>query len=82
MNEGHAAFLQLERIRELVQDHGLPPDAALWACPLQRAVHDAHAGARRATTPSRYDLMDRFFGDYWGRMGMDRERFLTLGAYD
>ena len=29
MNEGHSAFLQLERLRELVEDEGLPRDAAL-----------------------------------------------------
>jgi starch phosphorylase len=28
MNEGHSAFLQLERLRELVEDGGLPRDAA------------------------------------------------------
>ncbi len=26
--------------------------------------------------------MDRFFGEFWGRMGMDRDRFLALGRYD
>ena len=29
MNEGHSAFLQLERLRELVEDEGLDRDAAL-----------------------------------------------------
>ena len=29
MNEGHSAFLQLERLRELVEDGGPPRDAAL-----------------------------------------------------
>src|SRR4029077_19462294 len=29
MNEGHSAFLQLERLRELVEDRTLPRDAAL-----------------------------------------------------
>jgi glycogen phosphorylase len=29
MNEGHSAFLQLERLRELVEDDGLDPEAAL-----------------------------------------------------
>jgi starch phosphorylase len=29
MNEGHSAFLQLERMRELVEEEGVPRDAAL-----------------------------------------------------
>ena len=44
MNEGHAAFLQLERMRELVEDAGLPFDAALWAVRSNCAAH-THAGA-------------------------------------
>ena len=81
MNEGHAAFLQLERIRELVQDHGLPPDAALWAC-RSNALFTTHTPVPAGNDAFGYDLMDRFFGEYWGRMGMDRERFLALGGYD
>src|SRR5262249_56382411 len=29
LNEGHSAFLQLERMRELVEEHGLSADEAL-----------------------------------------------------
>ena len=46
MNEGHSAFLQLERLRELVEDGGLTRDAALGAIARVDRLHDAHAGAR------------------------------------
>ncbi len=81
MNEGHAAFLQLERIRELVQEHGLPPDAALWAC-RSNALFTTHTPVPAGNDAFGFDLMDRFFGDFWGRMSLDRERFLALGRYD
>jgi starch phosphorylase len=81
MNEGHAAFLQLERIRELVQDQGLPFDAALWAA-RSNALFTTHTPVPAGNDAFGFDLMDRFFGDYWGRMGLDRERFLALGRYD
>ncbi len=81
MNEGHAAFLQLERIREFVEEQGMAPDAALWAC-RSNALFTTHTPVPAGNDSFGFDLMDRFFGDFWGRMGMDRERFLALGRYD
>ena len=45
MNEGHSAFLQLERLRELVEDGGPPRDAALHVC-----------GRRPSSRPTRRSL--------------------------
>ena len=73
MNEGHAAFLQLERMRELVQEEGLPFDAALWAV-RSNALFTTHTPVPAGNDSFPFELMDRFFGDYWGRLGLDRER--------
>lgn len=81
LNEGHAAFLQLERIRELVQDEGLPFDAALWAA-RANALFTTHTPVPAGNDAFGFDLMDRYFGHYWGRLGLDRERFLALGRHD
>ncbi len=81
LNEGHAAFLQLERIRELVQDEGLPFDAALWAA-RANALFTTHTPVPAGNDAFGFDLMDRFFGHYWGRLGLDREQFLALGRHD
>lgn len=81
MNEGHAAFLQLERIREYVQEAGLPFQAALWAA-RSNALFTTHTPVPAGNDSFAFDLMDRFFGDFWGRMGLDRERFLALGRFD
>ena len=47
LNEGHSAFLQLERMRELVEEQGLSPDEAHRAAARVDRLHDAHAGAGR-----------------------------------
>lgn len=81
MNEGHAAFLQLERVRELVQEHGLTFDAALWAV-RSDALFTTHTPVPAGNDSFPHDLMDRFFGSFWGSMGLNRERFLDLGRFD
>ena len=81
MNEGHAAFLQLERIREYVQEHGLGLPAALWAAKAD-ALFTTHTPVPAGNDAFPLNLMDRFFGDFWGRMGLDRDGFMALGCYD
>jgi glucan phosphorylase len=81
MNEGHAAFLQLERIRELVQNDQLPFEAALW-CARSNALFTTHTPVPAGNDAFGFELMDRFFSDYWHQLGLDRESFLSLGQYD
>jgi starch phosphorylase len=81
LNEGHAAFLQLERIRELVQSEHLSTSAALWAAKAD-AVFTTHTPVPAGNDAFPFELMDRFFGDYWGQLGLDRDGFLGLGRFD
>jgi glycogen phosphorylase len=81
LNEGHAAFLQLERIRELVQEEHLSFPAALWATKAD-AVFTTHTPVPAGNDAFPLELMDRFFGAYWGKLGLERESFLDLGRYD
>ncbi len=81
MNEGHAAFLQLERIREFVQEAGLSFEAALWAA-RSNALFTTHTPVPAGHDAFPFELMDRFFGNYWGSLGLDRERFLDLGRHE
>lgn len=81
MNEGHAAFLQLERVREFVQEQQLPVDVALWAARAD-AMFTTHTPVPAGNDAFPFELMDRFFHDFWGRMGLDRERFLALGRFE
>ncbi len=81
MNEGHAAFLQLERIREFVQESGLNFATALWAARADAlfTTHTPVPAGNDAFPPS---LVERFFGDFWPRMGIGWEQFWNLGCFD
>ncbi len=81
MNEGHAAFLQLERMREYVQQAGLGPDEALWAAQAD-ALFTTHTPVPAGNDSFPFELMDRFFSGFWGKMNLDRARFLALGRFD
>ena len=81
MNEGHAAFLQLERIRENVENAGLSFSAALWAG-RSNALFTTHTPVPAGNDSFPFELMDRFFSDYWGRLGLDREGFMALGRWE
>ena len=66
MNEGHAAFLQLERMREMCEDRGMPFEQALWAV-RGNALFTTHTPVPAGNDAFPFDLMDRFFGDLLGR---------------
>src|SRR3954471_17172651 len=80
LNEGHAAFVVLQRIRDLTE-HGASFDAALdeirpatvfTTHPLGPAGHDAFP----------FNLVEKHLAGCWGTLGPNRERFLALGSYD
>ena len=81
MNEGHAAFLQLERIREYVHEQHLDYPSALWAV-RSDALFTTHTPVPAGNDSFPFELMDRFFNTYWGQIGLDRDAFLALGRYD
>jgi starch phosphorylase len=78
MNEGHSAFLGLERVRRLKEKHGLS---------FHEAWEEASAGLIFTThtpVPAGHDyfpptLMDRYFEDYRNKLGISRWEFLALG---
>ena len=80
MNEGHSAFMPLERCRELVEQ-GLTFDTAreVVTASTHFTVHTPVAAGNDAFP---FDLVSSFFNDYWGRLGLDRERFLALAQHD
>jgi starch phosphorylase len=78
MNEGHSAFLALERIRVMMREHGLSFDEA------REVAAAGHLFTTHTPVPAGIDLfpaelMDRYFQHYWPQLGLDREQFLGLG---
>lgn len=78
MNEGHAAFMALERIRIAMSQHQLSFDEARYAT-TAGTVFTTHtpvpAGNDRFPVP----LMEEFFSNYFKDMGLTWNRFLGLG---
>ncbi|RAP75710.1 alpha-glucan family phosphorylase [Paenibacillus montanisoli] len=77
MNEGHCAFLTLERIRMLSAE-GVPFETALEAVKAS-TVFTTHTPVPAGHDVFSIDMMDRYFGDYYWQLGTDRERVLSLG---
>jgi starch phosphorylase len=77
-NEGHAAFMMVERVRELVEK----------GTPLPEAVTRVRASGVFTThtpVPAGHDVfgveqVDHTLGHYWSEAHIDRETFLSFGA--
>ncbi|HEU5199844.1 MAG TPA: alpha-glucan family phosphorylase [Ktedonobacterales bacterium] len=81
LNEGHAAFLGLERIRELVTEQGLTFNEAREAVEAN-SVFTTHTPVPAGNDVFGFDLIDRFFSGYWGQLGLSRDEFLNLARQD
>lgn len=79
LNEGHAAFALLERIRERVQAGMSFEEAA-------EKVKDTSVFTTHTPVPAGHDvfpfqLMDKYFGPYWQALKLNRDAFLQLGIH-
>jgi glycogen phosphorylase len=79
-NEGHSAFMNLERIREQIVS-GKTFDAALQEIQ-SSTIFTTHTPVASGHDSFSYDLMDKYFCNYWPLLSIDRERFLSLGRAD
>jgi len=78
MNEGHAAFMGLERIRQLCEENELDFEEAFEAT-RSGNVFTIHTPVKAGLDEFPVSLMDKYFGDYIGKLGLERGRFLSLG---
>jgi len=78
INEGHAAFLGLERIRRLISDKKMSFDAA------SQMAAASHVFTTHTPVPAGIDrfhpsLVERYFRDFVGDLGIDMEGLQALG---
>ena len=78
MNEGHSAFLALERIRILMQEQGLSFAEAREVA-LAGNVFTTHTPVPAGIDVFSPDLMEKYFGDFYTSLGFSRDEFLALG---
>lgn len=87
MNEGHAGFLGVERIRELVTDSGLDFDTALTVV-RSSTVFTTHTPVPAGIDRFPLDMVQRYFDDNVGETGstllpgVPTDRVVALGAED
>jgi len=78
MNEGHAAFMALERIRRLRQAKGLDFEQAAEVTKASN-VFTIHTLVKAGLDEFSVELMDKYFADYIPQLGLTRTQFLSLG---
>ena len=81
MNEGHAAFLGLERVHMLVEAHGLTCREARQASSAGN-VFTTHTPVPAGFDLFEPDLVKRYFGDYAASLNIPFDVFLGLGRSD
>ena len=78
MNEGHSAFMALERIRKAMREQGLGFDEA------REYTASGNIFTTHTSVPAGIDLfypqmMDYYFTSYYRELGLGRDEFLQLG---
>jgi starch phosphorylase len=80
LNEGHAAFQVLERVRELVAQ-GMQTEAAMDAV-REQTVFTTHTPVTSDGDAFPIDLMTKFFWRYWPQLGLNHDAFMNLARQD
>jgi starch phosphorylase len=78
MNEGHAAFMALERICELRNAKNMTFEEAMEATKAGN-VFTMHTPVKAGLDEFSVELMDKYFGGYFPKLGTNRNQFLSLG---
>jgi starch phosphorylase len=77
LNEGHAAFALLERIRDQIVD-GATFDDAMDAVK-KTTVFTTHTPVAAGHDVFPFNLIEKYFQPYWSGLGLDRRSFMELG---
>ena len=77
MNEGHSAFLTLERVREFITT-GLPFEKAVEEV-RKNNIFTTHTPVPAGNDQFPMWMIDKYFPVYWGQLYLTREQFIDLG---
>ncbi len=80
LNEGHAGFVVLQRIRDLIEG-GSSFDAALAEI-RKTTMFTTHTPVPAGHDAFAFSRVEQHLAGAWGTLGDHRDRFLQLGAYD
>lgn len=77
-NEGHAGFLGLERLSDLIQDHSLNFDQALEVV-RSSTIFTTHTPVPAGIDRFGKDLMEKYFSNWCKRCNIDINQLMQLG---
>jgi starch phosphorylase len=80
LNEGHAAFVVLQRIRDLIES-GETFESALEEV-RQSTIFTTHTPVPAGHDAFPFNLVETHLAGAWGTLGAYRDAFLALGHYD
>jgi starch phosphorylase len=86
LNEGHSAFLVLERAREIVEASENSGETKTSFDEARDVVRATSVFTTHTPVPAGHDvfpfhLVEKYFHNYWPRLGLSREQFLGLGSH-
>ena len=81
MNEGHSAFLALERINILMRKHNLSFYEAREVASAGN-LFTTHTAVPAGIDKFSPELVEKYFGGYYPALGLSQEEFLALGRND
>ncbi|MGM0491316.1 MAG: alpha-glucan family phosphorylase [Armatimonadota bacterium] len=79
LNEGHAAFLALERVRLMMVDHDLTFEDAVEATRVGN-IFTTHTPVLAGHDRFPRSLIERYFEQYHPKLGLTADEFMALGA--
>src|SRR3954454_5222959 len=80
LNEGHAGFVVLQRIRDLIE-HGTAFDDALAEI-RRTTMFTTHTPVPAGHDAFPFSMVETHLASCWGTLGANRDKFLALGSYD
>jgi starch phosphorylase len=79
MNEGHSAFLTLERIRAAMQEGKSFDDAAKWVA--HTDIFTTHTPVPAGQDQFPLWMIDKYLAGLWEELKLTRDQFIDLGRY-
>lgn len=78
MNEGHSSFLTLELIKDLMEEKKISFEMAKDIT-TSKTVFTTHTPVPAGNDIFPLDLVEKYFKEFWPKIGLSREEFLKLG---
>ena len=78
MNEGHSSFLTLELIKNIMAEKQVSFEVAKDIT-TAKTIFTTHTPVPAGNDIFPIDLVEKYFKDFWPRLGLNREEFLRMG---